>query len=269
MKLAASSIAWDPADDAKVVDVLRRNGITGVELVPTKWRDDPYSAPIRDIRALHARWRDAGFQVVALQSLLFGHPELLLFGDQSSRDALNDYLRRAINFGAQLLVNVLVFGSPKNRWRGDLAPDDALKIAAEFFTDLAEYAQSHGCAICIEPNPPAYGADFITTTRDAIALCELVDNPAGFRVNVDVGALAINAEDPHSAIAAAAPFIGHVHASAPSLVELSDDRFQRGAAAALRSVGYDRWVSVEMRPHPTDPVAAVDRASSLVERIYG
>ncbi len=266
MKLAASNIAWDPADAPAVASMLRRHGFTGVELAPTKWRERPYEAPAADVANLRRHWSDLGLEVVALQALLFGRPELRLFGSDADRVALADVLRGAIDFAATLGAHALVFGSPKNRARGDLPMSDALRVAADFFRPLGTHARERGCALCIEPNPPAYGCDFITTTREAVELCRLVDD-AGIAVNVDAGALVMNGEDPVAELSAAGSFAHHAHASAPNLAELTEPGPHETTAAALRAIGYDRYVSLEMRQPST--ISALERSVSMVRSLYG
>ena len=266
MKLAASNIAWDPAHDAEVASMLRRHGFTGVELAPTKWRERPYEAPAADVANLRRYWSDLGLEVVALQALLFGRPELRLFGSDADRAALADVLRRAIDFAATLGAHALVFGSPKNRARGKLPMADALRVAADFFRPVGVYARERGCALCIEPNPPAYGCDFITTTREALELCRSVNDP-GIAVNVDAGALTMNGEDPIAELTAVGPLAHHAHASAPNLAELSDPHPHETTADALRAIGYDRYVSLEMRQ--PSAASALERSVGLVRSFYG
>jgi sugar phosphate isomerase/epimerase len=266
VKLAASSIAWDPADDPAVASLLHRHGVAGIELAPTKWRARPYEAHASDVAALRRYWNDLGFEIVALQSLLFGRPELRLFGSDADRAALADVLRSAIDFAATLGAHALVFGSPKSRARGELPMSEALRVAAEFFQPIAVHARERGCALCIEPNPPAYGCDFITTTREARELCRLVDDP-GLAVNVDAGALAMNGEDPIAELTAIGTLAHHAHASAPHLTELADREPHANTAAALRVIGYDRYVSLEMRQ--PSAIAALEQSVSFVRSLYG
>ena len=266
MKLAFSNIAWPPELDADVAALLVERGFSGVEIAPTKWRDKPYEAAPADVRAYRDQWADRGLEVVALQALLFGRPDLQLFGDDSSRSALKNYLRRAIDFAALVGARALVFGSPKNRARGAMPPADALTSAADFFRAVAPYAHERGCVLCIEPNPPAYGCDFITTTPEAVALCRAIGT-AGVAVNLDGGAMAMNGEDQRAMIATAAPLVGHVHASEPQLAELASPLHEI-TAAALAASGYAGWVSVEMRATPGDELGAVRRAAAFATRYY-
>src|SRR6185312_10786658 len=98
----------------------------------------------------------------SLQSLLFGRLDLQLFGDESSRTQLAEYMRRVIDFAHAVGARALVFGSPKNRTRGELPMPQAMSIATDFFASLADHARERGALICIEANPPGYGCDFVT-----------------------------------------------------------------------------------------------------------
>src|SRR5207248_3429675 len=128
-----------------------------------------------ELRDYRSAWEARGLPIVAMQALLFGRDDLLLF-DAESRPRLAQYLARIIDVGAALGARALVFGSPKNRRRGALAPETALDIAATFFREMAVRADAAGAFICVEPNPPSYGCDFITTTDEAVGLAERVDH---------------------------------------------------------------------------------------------
>jgi D-psicose/D-tagatose/L-ribulose 3-epimerase len=146
---------------------------------------------------------------------------------------------------------------------------EAMAIASELFRALGEHARARGLVLCIEPNPPEYGCDFVTTLADAIALCRAVDHP-GVRVNADVGGLTLAAEPPFETILSAAGLIGHVHASEPHLVELGTDTRtdHQAAAGGLTSIGYNGWISLEMRT-TGDNVRAIERALVVTKASYG
>lgn len=269
LRLAISNIAWDPAEDDAVAAVLRRHGVTGVEIAPTKWRADPLNASPAEVASYRSSWEDRGLQVVSLQSLLFGRPDLQLFGDDATRAAFTGYLRRTIDLAAQLGARALVFGSPKNRLRGGLPLSDATTIASELLLRLGEHAHAHGAALCIEANPPGYGCDFITTTAEAADLCRLINHP-GVRVNADLGGMTMAAEEPTAAIRYAAPCIAHFHASEPDLAPLGSAADHRAAASALRAIDYRGWISIEMRAAGAGGnVAAVDAALTRARSLYG
>lgn len=272
MKLAVSNIAWEPTQDAAVADLLRREGVAGVEIAPTKWRERPFDSSSGEVASYRRMWEDRGLPIVAVQSLLFGRPDLQLFGDETTRAAMLDYLRRVIEMSAALGAHALVFGSPRNRQRAPLSAAQAQDIAIPFFRAIGDHARGHGVAFCIEANPPAYGCDFITTTADAVAFCRAVDD-AAIQLNGDLGGMTVADEDVQVTLRSAAPFLAHFHASEPNLAELGAAADHEAAAAALEVVGYAGWVSIEMRAGSDaggpENIAAVERAVRRAKGAYG
>ena len=266
LRLAVSNIAWEPREDDAVATMLRERGVTGVEIAPTKRWEKPLEASKSELLAYRREWEARGLEIVALQALLFGRPDLQLF---APGDALRDYLIGIIGVGEALGAKALVFGSPKNRVRGDMAFDRAVAAAAEFFHSLAHTAHDAGTAICFEPNPPEYGCDFITTVDEAVTLSRFVHH-AGFRVQGDLGALEFEqqahpgARELAEKIRRAAPYFGHFHISEPNLVEIgTGDADVAGAMRGLASSSYRGWVSIEMKQTDT---AGVGRALDVVRR---
>jgi sugar phosphate isomerase/epimerase len=268
VRLAVSSIAWDAEDEPEILALFGREDVSGVELAPTKWRANPLEATRAEVLGLRNRWRDAGLTIVSLQSLLAGHPDLQLFGDATSRGALHDLLVRTMDFAWQVGAGALVFGSPRNRLRGALSVEEATTIAADFFRTLAPAAAERGCVVCLEANPAVYGGDFLLATAEATGLARRIAHPA-IGVNVDLGTMILNGEDPHAEIVAAGALIGHVHVSEPQLAEIGESPLHRVAGDALASIAYPYWVSIEMRAvGPGNNVPAIGRAIRSVERCY-
>jgi D-psicose/D-tagatose/L-ribulose 3-epimerase len=268
VKLAVSNIAWDADADDAAAALLVREGARGVELAPTKWRAAPFDAPAADVAELRARWEDRGLPIVSLQSLLFGRPDLQLLAGDAERLALLDHLRKVADFAAAVGARALVFGSPKNRVRGERPLEESMHIARDAFRTLAPHARDRGVVFCIEANPPPYGCDFITQTSEAVELCQLADD-SSIRVNADLGGMILAGEDPAGAIANAAPYVAHVHASEPHLAQLSTIAAHERAASALAQGGYSGWISIEMRaPAPDEQLGALERAIRFARRAY-
>lgn len=267
MKLAASNIAWQPAEDDGIARILRERGFTGVEIAPSKRWQSPLDATANEIVAYRDSWRRRGLQIVAMQSLLFGRPDLQLFGPPTVRAALRDYLVALIEIAGGLGARALVFGSPGNRKRGAIPLDEANGIAVDFFREVGAAATSRGCVLCLEPNPTVYDCDFINTTAEAVSLCQRINHP-GVAVNGDAGAIAINGEDPIETISGSVAWFGHFHASEPSLAEVGNGPVQAACAVALDAARYDRWVSIEMRSLESASVEAMSRAAAVIGRMY-
>ena len=270
MELAISNIAWEPGEDEAVGDVLAAAGVCAVEVAPTKIWSDPSTVPGGEALRYRAEWESRGFRLVAMQALLFGHPEMTIFENDERRGATHDYLLRIMELAARLGVRPLVFGAPKNRLVGSLRKADAMAIGAAFFRRVGEAAVQLGVQMCIEPNPSQYGCDFVRTVAEGVELVQAVDSP-GFRLHVDGSALILNGEDIEASLDQGFGCMSHFHVSDPYLaLPGSHEAQHERMAARLRTLGYPGIVSIEMRAgQMTENVQGVRKAVEFASRIYG
>ncbi|MCX7619817.1 MAG: sugar phosphate isomerase/epimerase [Acidimicrobiales bacterium] len=271
LTIAFSNLAWDPANDRKVAAILRDTGIRGIELAPTKIWPELSAATRREATAYRRFWEREGFTITSLQSLLYGRPELTVFGGPEDRAALVAHLDTVMALAATLGAAKLVFGSPANRRRGDLSPSMAMTRAAAVFGELSERAEAHGVCLCLEPNPTDYGCDFITNATEGAELVREVGRD-GFGLHLDTGAMTLAGDELSTAIRAVADVLAHFHCSEPGLAPAgTTGRVDHiSAARALRSISYAGVVSVEMLPaRDRDPLTAVAEAAAFAVETYG
>jgi D-psicose/D-tagatose/L-ribulose 3-epimerase len=270
MRLAISNIAWPSGADDCVAPLLHAHGVGGVELALTKIWPEPLAAPESEVQAYRDRWEKRGVRVAALQALLFGKPQLTLFESESVRRQMLDYLAGIIERASWLGASALVFGSPKNRRRGELSHREAWAIAVPVFRELGRIAHQHGVSFCIEPNPKDYGCDFVTTVAEGIELVNAVDED-GFRLHLDTGGMTLAGEPPEESIAASAHRFRHFHISEPFLAEVGTGIVPYGEwARVLRAMEYSGWVSIEMS-EPKEAGnwrEAIDRSLAFVRTTY-
>ncbi len=212
----------------------------------------------------------AGAPIRAMQALLFGMPKLSIFEGPMIAET-RDYLRRILQIGAALGAQRFVFGSPKNRDRGQLSESAARQMAVDFFRGVAETAAALGVVFCIEPNPPVYQCNFMTNTAEALAVVQAV-NHAGLGIHLDTGIMYLNGESFEAAISAATPWLKHFHVSHPQLAAVADGDVIDHAtiARALAANDYSGMVSVEMRSaeNPADNLVRLDAACEVLNRHY-
>lgn len=270
MKLAISSIGWRPEEEPAVADVMAELGVAGVEIAPTKAFARPLEATAAEVSAYRRRWENRGIRIVAMQALLFGRPDLVVFGEESKREETARHLEGMIRLAARCGAGVLVFGSPKNRQVGALTGEQVDRIAVPFFGRLGDAARKEGVRFCIEPNPAAYGCDFIRTAAEGLALVGRVANP-GFGLHLDAGGMTMNSETDPETLRAAVPSACHFHASEPNLATVgAGDAAHPTFASALRDLGYPHWISIEMRDvSPGDNAARARGALRFVIDTYG
>jgi len=247
--LAVSNIAWDPAEERAVAEALRDLEVRFVEIAPTKVFDDPTDVSDDALRAYLDFWAGHGVRVAAFQSMLFGRPELSIFGDPALTALTVDRLGSFIDLAGRMGAGRLVFGSPRNRRRPEGAADDEVfDRAVEVFGALGRRAHDAGVIFCIEPNPPQYGCDFVTTASEGAHLVRAVDSP-GFGLHLDVAGMTLAGDVPAEEIRANADLLAHYHVSAPELGAIEETAIDHTAAfRALREIDYPHHVSIEMRP---------------------
>lgn len=251
--IAFSNIAWDLLDDELVGALLVQNGFSAVELATSKYWKEPVLSTKRDRQLLRERWEGRGLPVIALQSLLFTQPELGLFKSAQSRSEMFEYLVKYAELADDLGASVMVFGSPRQRLRGDLSLQEARQIATEFFRRLGQRIEGLKCKVGIEGNAKAYGCDFLTTVAEVDELVSDVDHPA-IGLHLDYGNMIMEGEDVLSSIQKITNRPVHFHLSAVELKPV-DSKLRREFFSLVETY-VDCSVSIEMRP-------AADRQTSL------
>ena len=270
MRLAISNIAWASEEEALVADALQGLAVQYVEIAPTKVFPDPMATSTTERQRYLQFWADRGISVVAFQSLLYGRPDLSIFGDVAMRAKTIEVLSRFIELAGMLGAQRLVFGSPKNRIVPEtMSATEANALAVDTFSTLGVVAANSGTCFCIEPNPRAYGCNFVTTASEGLDLVRQVAHP-GFRLHLDAAGMTLAGDTVGDAVRAAGAELRHFHASAPHLGQLEDAEVDHASAAgALRGIGYDGYVSIEMRPGELgSAVLKVTDAVTLARKYY-
>lgn len=142
----------------------------------------------------------------------------------------------------------------------------------EALKPVADHAAKVGVRLLVEPEPGL----LIENVEQAEALMDrLADFPAvGF--NFDIGHFFCVGEDLPEAVRRLAQYIGHVH-----LEDITADRVHfhrvpgegvidfRSVLEALRGIGYDGWVTIELYPYIEDPDAAARQARDHILAVCG
>lgn len=269
MRLAVSNIAWDTSEDEAVAKLLQRFGVDAIDVAPGKYFAEPEEVTRVAIIEVKRWWAERGIEITGMQALLFGTTGLNLFGSAEVQDAMLARLAAVCRIGAGLGAPRLVFGSPRNRDRSGLSDNAMMETAVSFFRRLGDIAEFHRVAICLEPNPPCYGANFMTTSAETAQVVEQVAHPA-IRMQLDTGSLTINDEQPDAVLRYSADLIGHIHASEPNLVPLGDGvTDHRKVSEALWPRLRSHVVTIEMLATKDEPhLVSIERALGVAIRFY-
>lgn len=268
-RLAVSNIAWRPDENEQALALLEELGVRGLEIAPgIAFSDEadpfqPSEAAVSDLRKRLAR---RGLALISMQSLLFGLPGAALFEGEEARVRFVAGLERAIRLAGRLGVPNLVFGSPASRRIPDgMELEHAEAIAAQTFGRLGDLCLAAGTRLSIEPNPQAYGTNYLTTMSEAGYAVRRLAHP-GVALNFDLGALAMSDEVAQTGrwFGEFRDIVAHVHVSEPYLAPApADEEAFRNASAAILRQGYDGWFSIEMRGDEPDNL---ERLRTSVER---
>jgi D-psicose/D-tagatose/L-ribulose 3-epimerase len=269
MRLAISNIAWDVAEDSLMRDLFHRYHIDAIDIAPTKYFSDVAAVGETEVLQVRDWWRHQGVEITGMQSLLFGTTGLNVFGPAKVQGLMLQHLAVICRIGRLLGAPRLVFGSPRNRDRNGIEDSEVIPVAVDFFRRLGDIAAAEQVIICLEPNPPCYGANFMTTSDGTAEVVRAVNHQA-IRMQLDLGAVAINSEDLTSIVVKHRDIIGHIHASEPNLVPLGDGGVDHDAASVelIRNLP-NMLVSIEMLATSTEPHAvSIERALKVATLSY-
>ena len=184
-----SNLAWDLKDEAEAFDVLRSNGISSIEIAPTKVFGDIANANKQSIKKYCDIINNSHINIIALQSLFYGS-QINLFDNLCG---FIEHCLKNICIASSLGAKYLVFGSPKNRNINKFSKEKADDFAIEVFNQIGNIAQNEGVKFLIEPNSTYYKCNYIINSKEAIELVDKVNNK-GFGLHLDYGNLKLENE---------------------------------------------------------------------------
>lgn len=224
-----------------------RVGYAGVEIAPFTLANavtDISAAERQRLRDVAARNK---IEIVGLHWLL-AKPEGLYLNhtDANIRSRTAKYFVELVSCCADLGGKIMVVGSPKQRNVLDgVSHSQAWDWTATTFRDAVRCAEDRGVTICFEPLSPAE-TNFVNTAAEAIEFIKPFNSPA-FKIILDVKAMCSETKTIPQIIRESWPHFAHFHANDKNLMGpgFGDVDF-RPIAKALKEVGYDDYVSVEV-----------------------
>lgn len=224
-----------------------KTGYDAVEIAPftiAKYVTDispPERKRIRDAAA-KAGIAISGIHWVLVQAegMYLTHPE------KNVRDRTSLYFCDLVDFCADLGGKIIVVGSPKQRnVMEGVTFEQAWDWATTTFRDSVKRAEDRAVTICFEPLAPAE-TNFINTAAEAIRFTQQFNSPA-MKIILDVKAMSSESKPIPQIIRESWPHFAYFHANDKNLKGpgFGDVDF-KPIAAALREVGYDGTVSVEV-----------------------
>lgn len=260
MKLAISNIAWSFEEDEMMYSFLKQVGFEGLEIAPTRiFTDNPYNKKEEALAFKKYLQKTYNLEICSLQAICFGKNEAV-FGTESERNIIKDYVKKAIDFAETINCKNLVFGSPKNR----IIAEGQEQLAQSFFGELADYSQKNNTVLSIEPNPEIYGTNFLNTTQQALDFVSTIPNK-GLKVNIDLGTMIHNNES-LSILENNLSQINHIHISEPFLEPILEREMHKELYLLLKNNNYKNYVSIEMKL--TNDIEKVKNAVYYIKDVF-
>ena len=241
MKYSLSNLSWGKTPLHEMLPRIKQVGFHGIEIAPTAIWPEMKSIDFLEFKRMRYLIEDNGLEVSALQSLLYGHPEYQLFS-RSTWPEMKSHLEFVFSLAQTLGAGVVVFGSPRNRLKGDLSTGLAHEIASEFFSSLLPSLERNDLVMTLEPNAPEYGADYLLNYCDVLELSSLIDSPH-ILPQIDTGCLWMVGEDPTLAFRSHKPH--HLHISNPNLGVIPGDSNFEELFSQIRDTNFEGWLVIE------------------------
>jgi sugar phosphate isomerase/epimerase len=222
-------------------------GYAGVEIAPFTIANsvtDISAAQRQTIREAAAR---SGIEIAGIHWVLV-KPEGLYMNhpDQEIRQRTSAYFRDLVDFCADLGGKVMVVGSPKQRnVLEGVTRQQAWDWSAATFANAVSQAEQRGVTICFEPLS-SLETNFINTAAEAIQFVGQFKSPS-FKIILDVKAMCAEPKPIATIIRESWPLFAHFHANDKNLKGPGFGNVDfKPIAAALKEVGYNDFVSVEV-----------------------
>ena len=231
----------------KACDFAAACGYQGLEVAPftlARLATDVSPAQRADIRRTIER---AGLECVGLHWLLaktegfhVTHPDAEIRGQTVGY--LEDLARLCRDLGGR----VMVFGSPHQRsLLPGVTPEQAIDRLHEVFSRLVPTLEATDTVVALEPLAPAE-TNVLNTAAETCRLIDRIGSPH-VRLLLDVKAMSSEATPIPEIIAASAGHLAHFHANDANLQGPGFGAVDFAPIfAALQSIGYAGWTSVEV-----------------------
>ena len=274
MKLAFSTNAYLHYSFSEAVRRLSAIGYRGVEIMA----DVPHAWPAYLLAEQKQAIRDAlaqnGLAISNVNAFMmnaindrrqrYWHPSWIE-PDPNYRAIRIDHTIRALTLARELGAKCIT-----TEPGGPLEPGQSWSAALALFVEMLKpviaHAEKEGVLLLIEPEPGL----LIETADQFLELMRHIDSPA-VGLNFDIGHAYCVGDDPATTIPRVAGYIRHFHLEDIAATRVHHHLVPGEGAIdfaatfrAIRQIGYDGWVTIELYPYVDDPDAA---ARTALERV--
>jgi len=267
MKFALCNEMFEARPMAEVCSVASRLGYHGIEFAPFTLAASATEVSPKQRREIRKVIKDHGLETVGLH-WLFARPVgaknlsplHMTTPEQAVWQRTRDYLAALLDLCHDLGGKVLVLGSPKQRSiLENQTKQGAWKRAVEMLRSVLDQAAGLGLTICFEP----------LTVEEGMKMVREIGHP-NFKIHLDVKAMSSEAQPVAAVIRSVkAADIGHFHVNDPNLYGPGMGEVDYAPIAqAIRDVGYDKWLSVEVFKYDPDPETIARKSIDYLHQFW-
>ncbi len=254
MRYAICNETFEGWDHERICRFVAELGYTGLEIAPFTLASRITEVSAERRSELRRQAEAAGVRIVGLHWLLAKTERFHLTSpDREVRRRTADYLAELARCARDLGGELLVLGSPaQRRIPASYGREQAFDFALDTLRQLLPALEATGIYLCLEPLAPPE-ADFILNAAEATELLDALQHPL-CALHLDVKAMAAEPLPTPEVIRRYGYRLKHFHAN---------DVNRRGPGfgetdfvpifEALRDIGYDGWVSIEVFDYSPDP----------------
>ena len=272
-KFALCNELFGNMDLSKAAEISKKAGYDGIEFAPYtvfgSFSPADVKQGIKNVkRALNSNdLAFVGFHWLLVDNSVDARPMSLVSPDKALRDAALDRLKLLLSAAGELGGGVLVLGSPKQR--GSVPPQsipEAVGMLRDGLSELGDYAVSCNSTLLIEALDRSQ-CDVINTLEEARELVNAVSSQ-GLSSMFDFHNCADEKENWETLIRKYAAIIKHIHINewdgGPPGSGTSD---YVPAFKAIKEIGFDGWISMEIFSQPADAAALVAEALVFMQKM--
>ncbi len=185
--------------------------------------------------------------------------------DETVRQRARQFIGEIIDIAGRLGAPAII-GSMQGRAGGELSHEQHLVWLAEALEELGSRAADHGTILLVEPLN-RYETNLINTTADGVKLIRSL-KATNVKLLSDLFHMNIEEPDIATALRAAGSLVGHVHFADSNRQAVSFGHTNiPPIIEALRSIGYNGYLSAEVLPLPDSMAAAQQTIDSFRKHV--
>jgi sugar phosphate isomerase/epimerase len=270
MKFALCNEMFEALPMAEICTTAKRLGYDGIEIAPFTLARSAEDVTRKQRKQVRKIIKDSGLETVGLHWLLVGPTGLhITTPDDTVWQKTRDYFLILLDLCSDLGGKVMVLGSPKQRSLVEgQTPQGAWKRAVDLLGSILDKASSLGVTVCIEPLSPME-TNFINTVAEGLRLVREINHP-NFKIHLDVKAMSSEPTPvPDIIHSVRTEDIGHFHVNDPNLYGPGMGDVDYGPIAkAIKDIGYDKWLSVEVFKYDPDPQTIAQKSIDYLRSFW-